>query len=137
LGDEAALWHGHTMKRRFLTPISFAVAACFAAQGDRASAATTPHFRSAVLCVLVGKKDLKIHAAEVAVSSGDKNWDRKMRRDALGMRAPVPVAWTSDFWAPMSVADPGARPIVSSRADCEEFNRRLCGQPSCRQAEVK
>ena len=114
--------------------VSLALAMGVPLQGG-AEPAAKPEFRAGVFCVLVGKKDLKIHAAEIAVSSGDVAWDAKMRREVIGMRTPTPVASTSDFWEPVAFADPGARPVDLSRADCRKLNHRLCGQSTCRQAK--
>lgn len=90
------------------------------------------------LCVLVGRKDLKIHLAEVVAPSSDARWDEQTKQNVLDMQTPIPVAWTSNFWTPLWVGNPevktsAPRPPV----DCSKFNRQLCGMDDCRLARPR
>lgn len=93
------------------------------------------------LCVHI-RKDLTLIDAKIATSSGESALDEERRISVLGMKTPVPVAWTRDFWAPLWVwpaddsdlEDAGPSRAKPPEVDCTALNLALCGEAECRQA---
>lgn len=130
------------MEKRWITfglvaAAALAAGALSPSHADASPATARAAPKAAVFCVLVGKEDLRIRRAEVAISSGDAAWDTRMGRDVVGMKAPAPTSMTSDTWEPAGFGDPAALPVDPTEADCSKLNERLCGQPSCRQAGMR
>lgn len=102
--------------------------------GEQAASPVTKAAGWTGLCLHVGK-DLVVKEARVVASSGDVTVDERRRLDTIGMKTPVPVAWTRDFWSPVSISEPGT-PTAGGQSvlDCSKFNLALCGQANCRQA---
>ncbi|MFN3583257.1 hypothetical protein [Phenylobacterium sp.] len=90
-----------------------------------------PQGRPVGLCVLISGADLRVSKAVIIASSGDRTRDEQVKSDVIGMRSPVPVAWTDDFWSRLWI---GSQPKEAAGVDCDALNRDLCGAADCRMA---
>lgn len=124
-----------TLSAMLTIGIGLAINACAPKpNGDRVANPVTKAAGGTSLCLHIGK-DLVVKEARVVASSGDAAADEMRRSGAIGMKTPVPVAWTRDFWSPVSIGEPATPTAGDETAlDCSKFNLALCGQTSCRQA---